>query len=268
MLMQSRFSDSYYQRFSGVARLYGEQALASFCRSHICVIGIGGVGSWVAESLARSGIGEITLIDMDDVCITNTNRQIHALKNDIGKAKTDVMAQRLRQINPECQVHCIDDFINQENVFEYLGDRQAPKFDFIIDAIDSVRDKAAVLAHCRRNKLKVITVGGAGGQKDPTKIQISDLAKTVQDPLAAKLRERLKTQYKLTKDSKGKYGIPCVFSVEQLTYPTANGQTCLMKSQAQGPKKMDCASGFGAISTVTATFGLVAVSYLLEKLAH
>lgn len=265
--MNNAFSNTYYQRFSGIARLYGEQALINFQQSKIAVIGIGGVGSWVAESLARSGIGHITLIDMDDVCITNTNRQIHALKQNIGQTKTDVMAERILQINPECHVSCIDDFINQTNTCEYLGTRDQPKYDFIIDAIDSVRDKAAVLAHCRRNKLKIITIGGAGGQKDPTKIQVSDIAKTVQDPLVAKLRERLKGEFKLTKDSKGKYGIACVYSTEQLTYPTTNGQVCLVKNQAEGPKKMDCASGFGAITTVTATFGFVAVSYVLDRLS-
>ena len=259
-------SDSYYQRFSGIARLYGTQALTLFSQSHICVIGIGGVGSWIAESLARSGIGKITLIDMDDVCITNTNRQIHALQSNIGKAKTEVMAERIRQINPECQVTIIDDFINQSNVNAHLGTADSRRYHFIVDAIDSVRDKAAVLAHCRRHKLKVITIGGAGGQKDPTKIQITDLAKTVQDPLAAKLREQLKTTYKLSKDSKGKYGIPCVYSTEQLTYPAQNGEVCLTKNQADGAKKMDCTSGFGAITTVTATFGFVAVSYVLNKL--
>jgi len=197
--MNSPFSQAYYQRFSGIARLYGEHALIQFQQSKICIIGIGGVGSWVAESLERSGIGHITLIDMDDVCITNTNRQIHALKQNIGQFKTNVMAERIAQINPECQVNCIDDFINQNNVSKYLGTKEKPLYDFIVDAIDSVRDKAAVLAHCRRNKLKIITIGGAGGQKDPTKIQVSDLTKTVQDPLMAKLRERLKSEYKLGK---------------------------------------------------------------------
>lgn len=262
------FSDSYYQRFSGIARLYGEQALERFSQAHVCIIGIGGVGSWVAESLARSGIGKITLIDLDDICITNTNRQIHALKQNIGQPKTDVMAERIRQINPECEIHCIDDFINKDNLSQYLGNKEIPRFQFIIDAIDSVHDKAAVLSYCRRNKLKIITIGGAGGQKDPTKIQITDLAKTVQDPLIAKLREKLKNDYKLTKDSKGKYSIPCVYSIEQLTYPTKNGEVCFTKNQAEGVKKMDCASGFGAITTVTATFGFVAVSYVLNKLSR
>lgn len=260
-------SNAYFQRFSGIARLYGELALTRFSSAHVCVIGIGGVGSWVAESLARSGIGQITLIDMDDVCVTNTNRQIHALKNNIGKSKIEVMSSRILDINPECHVNLIDDFINIDNVAGYLGSKLQPQYDYIIDAIDSVRDKAAVLAYCRRQKLKMITIGGAGGQKDPTQINITDLAKTVQDPLAAKLREKLKNEYKLNKDSKGKYGIPCVFSREQLTYPAKNGQVCFAKQQAEASKKMDCDSGFGAITTVTATFGFVAVSYVLNKLS-
>ncbi|OCG39477.1 tRNA cyclic N6-threonylcarbamoyladenosine(37) synthase TcdA [Gilliamella sp. Bif1-4] len=260
--------ESYFQRFSGIARLYGESALQCFSQAHICVIGIGGVGSWVAESLVRSGIGQITLIDMDDVCVTNTNRQIHALKSNIGKPKTSVMAERILQINPECIVNEIDDFINVDNVGEYLGTKQSPRYHYIIESIDSVHDKAAVLAYCKRQKLKVITIGGAGGQKDPTQIKIADLAKTIQDPLVAKLREKLKHNYKLNKDSKGKYGIPCVFSTEQLTYPSKNGKVCLTKSEADGPKKMDCESGFGAITTVTATFGFVAVSYVLNKLCN
>ncbi|XKM13746.1 tRNA cyclic N6-threonylcarbamoyladenosine(37) synthase TcdA [Orbaceae bacterium ac157xtp] len=265
-MTQSHFSNAYYQRFSGIARLYGEQALFRFSQAHICVIGIGGVGSWAAEALARSGIGQITLIDMDDICVTNTNRQIHALKQNVGKAKTDVIAERIVQINPECKVNVIDDFINKDNMCDYLGTKNIPKYNYIIDAIDQVREKAAVVAYCKRNKLKLITVGGAGGQKNPTKIQIADIAKTVQDPLVAKLRERLKNEFKLTKDSKGKYGVPCVYSTEQLTYPAKEGKVCANKSQAEGPKKMDCSSGFGAITTVTATFGFVAVSYILDRL--
>ena len=261
------FSEAYYRRFSGIARLYGEQALANFQKAHICVIGIGGVGSWAVESLARSGIGMITLIDMDDICLTNTNRQIHALQKHVGDLKTEIMAQRVLQINPECQVDCIDDFINPENVTNLLGNKEHKKFDYVIDAIDSVRDKAAVLAHCRRHKIKVITIGGAGGKKDPTQIKITDLGKTIQDPLAAKLREQLKTKFGVKRDSKGKFGIECVYSTEQLTYPAQEGGVCFSKSEADGAKKMDCGSGFGSITNVTATFGFVAVARILEKLA-
>lgn len=164
------------QRFGGIARLYGEKALQCFQQSHICVIGIGGVGSWAAEALARSGIGQLTLIDMDDVCVTNTNRQIHALQGNVGKLKTEVMAERIRLINPDCQIHIIDDFITEENLQEYVNNR----FDFVVDAIDSLRAKVALLAYCKRQKIPLITTGGAGGQMDPTKIAITDLAKTTQ----------------------------------------------------------------------------------------
>ncbi|WP_140920733.1 tRNA cyclic N6-threonylcarbamoyladenosine(37) synthase TcdA [Limnobaculum xujianqingii] len=260
--MSAVYSDAYLQRFSGVARLYGQSALTLFSQAHVCVIGIGGVGSWAAEALARSGIGHLTLIDMDDVCVTNTNRQIHALRQTVGQPKGEVMALRIAEINPECEVTCIDDFITADNVAEYL----TKQFDYVIDAIDSVRPKAALLAYCRRNKIPVVTTGGAGGQIDPTQIQVADLAKTIQDPLAAKLRERLKSDFGVVKNGKGKLGIDCVFSTEQLVYPQADGSVCAVKSTAEGPKRMDCASGFGAITMVTASFGFVAVSHVLKKM--
>lgn len=255
-------SDAWLQRFGGTARLYGQPALQLFAEAHICVVGIGGVGSWAAEALARTGIGAITLIDMDDVCVTNTNRQIHALKETVGQAKTEVMAERILAINPECKVTCVDDFITAENTAELMS----PGFTWVIDAIDSVRPKAALLAWCRRNKIPLVTTGGAGGQIDPTQIQVADLAKTIQDPLAAKLRERLKSDFKIVKNSKGKLGIDCVFSTEALMYPQPDGSVCASRSTAEGPKRMDCASGFGAATMVTATFGFIAVSHVLKKM--
>lgn len=255
-------SDAWRQRFGGTARLYGQPALQLFAEAHICVVGIGGVGSWAAEALARSGIGAITLIDMDDVCVTNTNRQIHALKDNVGQAKTEVMAQRIREINPECRVTCIDDFITPDNTAQLMD----AGFSYVIDAIDSVRPKAALLAWCRRNKMPVVTTGGAGGQIDPTQIQVADLAKTIQDPLAAKLRERLKSDFNIVRSSKGKLGIDCVFSTEALRYPQPDGSVCASRSTAEGPTRMDCASGFGAATMVTATFGFVAVSHVLKKM--
>lgn len=260
--MSELFSEGYQRRFSGIARLYGQRSLQLFARSHVCVVGIGGVGSWAAEALARTGIGQITLIDMDDVCVTNSNRQIHALHSTVGQLKTDIMAERIRQINPDCRVNCIDDFITPDNVAGYFSQ----KFDYVIDAIDSVRPKAALLAFCRRNKIPVVTTGGAGGQIDPTQIQVADLAKTIQDPLAAKLRERLKSDFGVVKNGKGKLGIHCVFSTEQLTYPQADGSVCNTKQNADGVLKMDCSSGFGAVTMVTASFGFIAVSHALKKM--
>ncbi|EGT5760004.1 tRNA cyclic N6-threonylcarbamoyladenosine(37) synthase TcdA [Cronobacter sakazakii] len=255
-------TDAWRSRFGGTARLYGEAALQLFADAHVCVVGIGGVGSWAAEALARTGIGAITLIDMDDVCVTNTNRQIHALRDTVGQAKSEVMAERIRQINPECRITVVDDFVTVDNVAQYMN----AGFSYVIDAIDSVRPKAAMIAYCRRNKIPLVTTGGAGGQTDPTQIQVVDLAKTIQDPLAAKLRERLKSDFGVVKNSKGKLGVDCVFSTEALVYPQADGSVCAMKSTAEGPKRMDCASGFGAATMVTATFGFVAVSHALKKM--
>ncbi|WP_353244436.1 tRNA cyclic N6-threonylcarbamoyladenosine(37) synthase TcdA [Providencia sp.] len=260
--MQTKLSDAWMQRFAGIGRLYGQQALHLFARSHVCVVGVGGVGVWAAEALARSGIGTITLIDMDDICVTNTNRQLHAIKSTVGFPKVEVMKARILDINPECVVNVIDDFITVENVAQYFS----MGFDYVIDAIDSVRPKAALLAYCRRFKIPVVTTGGAGGQIDPTQIQVVDLAKTIQDPLAAKLRERLKSDFNVVKNGKGKLGIDCVFSTEQLVYPQSDGTVCAAKSTAEGSKRMDCASGFGAVTMVTASFGFIAVAHALKKM--
>jgi tRNA A37 threonylcarbamoyladenosine dehydratase len=255
-------SENYDQRFGGTRRLYGNSEVEILRASHVCVVGIGGVGSWAAEALARSGIGEITLIDMDDVCVTNINRQIHAMTGTIGQSKIEVMAQRIALINPECKVNLIDDFIGQDNLAEYIS----KDYDYVLDAIDSVKAKAALLAYCKSNKIKVITTGGAGGQTDPTQIQVADLTKTIQDPLAKKIKDQLRRFHNFSKNPKRKFGIDCVYSTEQLKYPQADGSVCSVKATAEGPKRMDCATGFGAATVVTASFGFVAVSRILAKL--
>lgn len=262
--LETPASESYNQRFGGTRRLYGNSEVEILRAAHVCVIGIGGVGSWAAEALARSGVGELTLIDMDDICVTNINRQIHAMTGTIGQSKIEVMAARIKLINPECKVNLIDDFITPDNIAEYIDAR----YDYILDAIDSMKPKAALLAYCKSNKLKVITTGGAGGQTDPTQIQITDLTKTIQDPLAKKLRDTLRRFHNFSKNPKRKFGIDCVFSTEQLKYPQADGSVCNMKASAEGPKKMDCASGFGAATMVTATFGFVAVSRIIQKIVE
>lgn len=255
-------SDSYDQRFGGTRRLYGYSEVDILRAAHVCVIGIGGVGSWAVEALARSGIGELTLIDMDDVCVTNINRQIHAMTGTVGQSKIEVMAERVKRINSECRVNLIDDFITPDNLPEHIS----KEYDYVLDAIDSIKPKSALLAYCKRNKIKIITTGGAGGQTDPTKIQIADLSRTVQDPLAKKVKDNLRRFYNFSKNPQRKFGIDCVFSTEQLKYPQADGTVCATKSTADGPKRMDCASGFGAATVVTATFGFVAVSRIIEKL--
>jgi len=265
----------YSLRFGGIARLYGKHGATILQQSHFCVIGIGGVGSWVAEALARNGIGNITLIDLDDICITNTNRQIHALSNTIGQSKVDVMCDRIKHINPECNVNVIEDFVTVENISTLLNNN----FDYVIDAIDSVDIKTRLIAYCKRNKISIITIGGAGGQVDPSKIQLCDLSKTYQDPLLAKVKNQLRREFNfpkadLVKQSKRKFSIDAVFSTEQLRYPDTNpdniGEVCLAKPDinngSSGSMRLDCSSGFGATTHVTATFAFFAVGRAIDKL--
>ncbi|MFA9488462.1 MULTISPECIES: tRNA cyclic N6-threonylcarbamoyladenosine(37) synthase TcdA [unclassified Mannheimia] len=247
--------DNYEQRFGGIGRLYTPEGLEKLRHSHICVIGIGGVGSWAVEALARSGIGKITMIDMDDICVTNINRQIHAMSGTVAQLKTEAMKERVERINPECVVEIVDDFITTENIPDYLN----RGYDYVIDAIDSVKTKAALIAYCKRNKIKLITTGGAGGQTDPTQIQITDLSKTIQDPLASKVRSLLRKEYNFSQNPKRKFGIDCVFSTQPLIFPKM-GEGCEVSAT------MNCANGFGAVTMVTATFGFFAVSRVIDKL--
>lgn len=247
--------DNYEQRFGGIGRLYGKVALQKLSQAHVCVIGIGGVGFWIVEALARTGVGQISMIDMDDICVTNINRQIHALSGSVGQLKTEVMKQRVMLINPQCKVNIIDDFISPDN----LADCLQCNYDYVIDAIDNVRTKAALIAYCKRHKIRIITVGGAGGKTDPSQIQIADLTKTIQDPLAAKVRSVLRKEYGFNQNGKRKFGIDCVFSSQQLIFPKVDGD-CEVSAT------MNCANGFGAVTMVTATFGFFAASRVIDKL--
>ncbi|XQW83740.1 tRNA cyclic N6-threonylcarbamoyladenosine(37) synthase TcdA [Thalassotalea piscium] len=251
----------YQERFGGIIRLYGVNAVEKLQQAHFCVIGIGGVGSWVAEALARTGIGQLTLIDLDDICTTNINRQIHALSSTIGESKVEVMADRIHQINPDCQVNCIEDFITLENLSEIVD----KKFDYVIDAIDSVNVKTALIAHCKRQKIAIMTVGGAGGQTDPSQIQVTDLSKTYQDPLLAKVRNQLRRDFNFSRNVKRKFSIDAVFSSEQLMYPDNEGNVCHSKQQQDGALRLDCNNGFGAATHVTACFAFFAVGASIKK---
>jgi len=257
-------TSQYLDRFGGIGRLYGRDGLQRLHDAHVCVVGIGGVGSWAAEALARSGIGAITLIDMDDICVTNTNRQIHAMKGTVGQLKTDVVAERLRAINPDCDVQPVMAFVTEKNMAELIH----PGFDYVIDCIDSVKSKAALIVHCKRNKIRIVTTGAAGGQTDPTQIQIGDLNKTFNDPLARKVRSLLRREYNFSRNSSRNYSIPCVFSTEQLVYPQPDGSVCQAKPTEGESTRLDCASGFGAATMVTGTFGFVAASRVVKRLAE
>lgn len=251
------------RRLAGIRRVYGDLAFEQFQRSHICVIGIGGVGSWAAEALARSGIGRITLIDLDNVAESNVNRQIHALTGEFGKAKVTAMHERILAINPHCQVDEIEDFVTPDNLPATL-DRA---YDFIIDCTDHFRTKAAIIAYCRRHKFRLITIGGAGGQTDPTRIRTADLSKTEHDGLLSKVRKLLRSDYHFPRNPQRRFDIPCVYSEEQLVYPDRNGGLCREKP-ANLDSGLGCAGSFGSVMTVTATFGMVAVAYVLKRLSR
>ncbi|MUH71696.1 tRNA cyclic N6-threonylcarbamoyladenosine(37) synthase TcdA [Psychrosphaera haliotis] len=255
----------YENRFGGITRLYGVEPHLWLKQAHFCVVGIGGVGTWAAEALARSGIGTITLIDLDDVCTTNTNRQIHAMSSTVGKSKVDVMAERIKKINPDCEVNCIEDFVTTDNLIEIFGTRHASNFDVVIDAIDSIAAKTALIAHCHRNKINLVVTGGAGGQTDPSQIQFGDLAKTTHDPLLSRVRNQLRRDFNFSKNPKRKFSVDCVYSTEQLQYPQADGSVCAAKVSAEGSMRLDCNMGFGAATMVTGTFGFFAASKAITK---
>jgi len=251
------------RRFGGILRLYGIRALEGFRQAHVCVIGIGGVGSWAAEVLARSAIGEITLIDLDHVAESNINRQLHALNATLGMAKVQVMAERIRQINPDCRVQAIEEHLDLDNLATLLSGN----YSYIIDCVDGFRIKAALIAHCRRRKIRVITVGGAGGQIDPTRIQTADLSRTEHDALLAKTRQLLRQEYGFSRNLKRRFDIPCVYSLEQPVFPTADGDVSPEKPGNQNAGGLTCAGGLGSVTAVTATFGMVAAAHVLKKLA-
>lgn len=242
------------RRFGGLVRLYGPQGALKIQSSHICVVGIGGVGSWAAEALARSAVGRITLIDLDMVAESNTNRQIQALGLEYGKAKVEAMAARILAINPACEIHCIEDFVTQDNAASLLNGTM----DIVIDAIDQVRIKAAMIAHCRKHELHIITAGAAGGQTDPTRIHRDDLSRTIQDPLLARVRSLLRRDYGFPKAPK-KFGVPAIYSSEPLRYPD---NAC---DAAASPSGLNCA-GFGSSVCVTAPMGFAAAAAAFDFL--
>lgn len=253
----------FARRFGGIARLYGAAGLQRFRQAHVCVIGVGGVGSWVVEALARSAIGSITLIDLDQVAESNINRQIQALSTSLGQAKVTALAQRIALINPFCQVTEIEDFVSPDNLTQMIGARH---YDYVIDAIDSVIAKTAIIAYCRAQAVPLITIGGAGGQIDPTRIAIRDLSKTEQEPLLAKVRKRLRALHGFPRGDRNSFGIDAVFSMEPLRFPDAGPASLIEVNEPAGITGLNCA-GFGSSMVVTASFAMVAAAQVLRKLA-
>ena len=255
---------SYQHRYGGIARLYGKEQLHKFRHSHICIVGIGGVGSWAVEALARSGIGQLTLIDWDDICYTNTNRQIHTGEGTVGKAKVEIMAEPCKFINPDLKVNSIREFITEKNIQELIS----RDFDYVFDAIDKASIKCHIIAHCKHSKVPVITAGGTGGRIDPTKIEICDLRKAYKDPLLSRVRKTLRQKFNFTRNLKRNMSVPCIYSPEEMRYPDGEGKICMQKTKTGEKLQLDCSQGLGSISMVTATMGFAACSKMLTDIAN
>jgi len=242
--------DEYERRFAGVEKIYTASSFEQYTQSHVMVIGIGGVGSWAVEALARTGVGELTLIDMDVLAASNINRQLPALTSTLGHEKIEVMAQRCREINPRIQINLVDDYLSDDNLKEIM----ASKPDVVLDCIDDVKAKFALMLHCRFNKIPLIVSGGAGGKLDPLKIRVADLSKTEQDPMLAKLRSQLRAKG-ICKKPKEKFGITCVYSIDN---PFSSADVCATAGLRCG--------GYGSAVVVTSSFAMVAVAEVLKKL--
>lgn len=246
-------------RFGGIERLYGPGSLQRLQNARVSVVGIGGVGSWVAEALARSGIGAIDLVDLDDVCESNINRQIHALDPTIGQAKTSAMAERCRLVNPDCRI--------RERTFFYTAQTSETLFDepldYVMDAIDSVTHKCHLIDQCKRRKIPTIVSGGAGGRIDPSRIEIADLSQSYNDKLLQRVRKLLRTEYDFPKQEKRKFKIDCIFSPEDARYP----EVCATDKEPAS-RRLDCSSGYGAATHITGAFGFLAAARIVEHLSR
>ncbi len=249
---------AHHDRFAGLSRLYGKTAYARLRNAHACIIGLGGVGSWTVEALARSGLRALTLIDLDDICVTNTNRQLHALDGNYGLPKAAALATRIRQIHPDCEITTHLEFLTAATAERLL----APHYDVVIDAIDRVSAKALLIAECHKRQKPLVTVGGAGGKRDSTRIRSADLGESHGDDLLRLVRKKLRRDHGFATGEDNLYGIRAVYSAEKPNYPWADG-TCATEPEPGTNLRLDCASGFGTATHITAAFGLAAAGEAL-----
>ena len=258
----SVMNESYELKFSGIGRLYGLKSMERLNNSHICVVGVGGVGSWCAEALARSGVGEITLVDMDDVCITNVNRQLPALESTVGRTKVSVLKERLQLINSELSINTITDFYTKTTAETIITNR----FSYVVDAIDSIDNKALLVSQCVDLNIPVITSGGAGGLRDISRIAVSDLAKTQGDSLLRVLRKKLRNKHGFSKDIKQEFNVKAVYSDEKAVFPTPEGGVCELRDQ-NSRLKLDCSAGFGTATFITGGFGFALAGAVVKDIS-
>ena len=253
----------YEVRFGGIRRLLGQEGLRRLQRSHVCVTGIGGVGSWAVEAFARSGVGALTLIDLDELCVSNVNRQLHALDGEMGQAKVDVMARRIRAINPACHVHARPIFFSAANAEEIL----AGSFDYVLDAMDNIAMKCLLIGLCRRKGIPVLTVGAAGGRRDPCAVKIMDLAEATHDRLFRQLRKDLRRDFDFPREAGQRFQVDCVCSAEPVVYPQPDGSVGEQRDP-DSALRLNCDNGYGTASFLTGTFGLVAAGHVVRRIAE
>lgn len=252
------------ERFAGIDRLYGAGTIERLAACKVAVVGMGGVGSWIVEALARTAVGQLTLIDADDVCVSNTNRQLPAMAGAYGRNKARLMAERCQAINPLCQVEVIESFLTPANQEQLLGQG----FDLVIDACDSFRVKVEAIVWCRRRKIPLLTIGAAGGRTDPTQVRVRDLSRTEHDAMLALIRRKLRTEFNFPANPKRYFGVPAVYSLENVKYPQADGSVCGIRPDL-GPDaalNLDCGGGLGAATHITGAFAFAAVGKAIEML--
>jgi tRNA A37 threonylcarbamoyladenosine dehydratase len=254
----------YEARFSGAARLFSVAGLARLRAAHVCVVGLGGVGSWAVEALARSGVGALTLVDLDDLCLSNLNRQLPALDATLGRPKVEVMAERVRGINPDCVVRPVAAFFTAANAAQIL----APRFDSVLDAIDTVANKVCLIGLCRQRGLPVVTCGAAGGRRDPTRIRTADLTEVSHDRLLFQVRRWLRKDYGFPRGNQS-FHVTAVFSPEPPVFPQTDGSVCRQPDAvtANAALPLKCDVGLGTAAFVTGVFGLVAAGVIVRGIA-
>ena len=253
----------YAARFGGIARLYGAAGLERLAGAHVCVIGLGGVGCWVVEALARTGIGKLTLVDMDEVCLSNVTRQLHALDDTIGRSKAELLAERVAKISPSCEVVAENCFFTTATMDRLLE----PSFDCIVDAIDVTRYKCLLIAEAHKRGLNLITCGGAGGRVDPSRVRVADLAHTFNDPLLLQVRKRLRQVYGFPSHKRRKFRIDCVFSDELPVFPASDGSVSCEREKG-ADYRLNCDQGFGSATFLTGTFGFFLAAEVVRRIAQ
>ncbi|MCC7373335.1 MAG: tRNA threonylcarbamoyladenosine dehydratase [Verrucomicrobiales bacterium] len=264
-------TEDFSTRFAGISRLFGPAALAGLRQAHVAVVGLGGVGSWTVEALARSGIGALTLIDLDEVCLSNVNRQLPAIDGAFGQFKAEVLAERVRRIHPECRIQPVVEFFTESTAERLL----AGGYSAVVDAIDAVGNKARLLAGCRARGIPVIACGGAGGRTDPTRLRCVDLAEASHDRLLSAVRRQLRRDYGFPGTGKP-MEIACVVSTEPVVLPPAECEggagdgtaTETVEAEDRGSKRLGCDWGYGSAAFVTGAFGFAAASWVVRRLTQ